>query len=218
MNTPKALIFDLDGTLIHSAPDIHATANTALAAMGRAPLDLATIISFIGNGIENMVERCLQATGGSTPEIHQRALALFLETYAKNMTTLTRPYAGVIQALQTFRDAGIPLGICTNKLDGPARDICDQLALSPYFDVIAGVQAGQPKKPDATPLLNCAAQLGVNVPDTLYIGDSAIDFHTARNAKMPFRLFASGYLNDPLPELTEADRFYEWAAHGINFR
>lgn len=218
MNIPKALIFDLDGTLIHSAPDIHATANVALADLGRAPLDLATIISFIGNGIDNTVERCLRATGDYTPEIHQQALALFLDYYAKNMTTLTRPYAGVVEALQTFREAGLPLGICTNKLDGPAREVCDQLGLSQYFDVISGVQAGQPKKPDPSPLLSCAAQLGVSVSDALYIGDSEVDFQTARNAGMPFRLFASGYLNQPLPELTDADKFQEWGTHGILLR
>ena len=215
MTKPKAIIFDLDGTLIHSAPDLHAAANAMLTALGREPLDLQRIISFIGNGVEMLVERCLDATGGHDAALKRQALEMFLAFYNQNMTTLTRPYAGVISALEMFQGAGIPLGICTNKPTKPAREICDRLDLTRFFDVITGAEDGQAKKPDPAPLLGCVTQLGVPPSQTLYVGDSAVDYHTARNADVPFRLFSDGYLNAPLPDLPEGDRFADWTDHGI---
>lgn len=215
MIQPKAIIFDLDGTLIHSAPDIHAAANVALKGVGRGPLDLPTIISFIGNGMEVLVRRCLDATGGGNARLHQTTFDLLLANYTANMTTLTRPYPGVIPSLEGFCAAGIPLGICTNKPDQPAQDICNALDLSQYFEVIAGAMPDQPKKPDPHPLLLCCDQMGVQPDQALYVGDSAVDYHTARNARVPFRLFSEGYLNDPLPDLADADRFSCWVTNGI---
>ena len=198
MTKPKAILFDLDGTLIHSAPDLHAAANVMLAGIGRDALDLLTIISFIGNGVEVLVERCLNATGGCDAQIHQSALERFLNAYSADMTTLTRPYPDAVEALETFRAAGIPLGICTNKPARPARDICKTLNLCQYFQ-----------------LLRCCEQLGVSAAQVLYVGDSAIDFNTARNAGIRFKLYTNGYLNGPLPDVQTADRFSSWAAHGI---
>jgi phosphoglycolate phosphatase len=215
MANPKAIIFDLDGTLIHSAPDLQFAANEALKSIGRAPLDLATIISFIGNGVETLVKRTLTATGGSTETLERDVLKVFLEVYGRNITTLTRPYDGVIAALEQFRSRGVPLGICTNKPTGPAREICDNLGLTQYFDAIVGAEPGQAKKPDPQSLLTCITTLGCTAKQTLYVGDSAIDFHTARNSDVTFRLFSGGYLNDPLPDLNPNDQFDDWAQHGI---
>lgn len=215
MIIPKAIIFDLDGTLIHSAPDLHSAANVMLTELGRDTLDLPTVITFIGNGVEKLVERSLNATGGYDAPLRQAALDLFLQSYNQNMTTLTRPYLGVVPALQAFHNAGIPLGICTNKPTKPAREICDRLNLTQFFEVVAGAEDGQAKKPDPAPLLGCINDLGAQASETLYVGDSAIDYFTARNANVPFRLFSKGYLNAPLPDLPEADRFDDWTAHGI---
>ena len=215
MTKPKAILFDLDGTLIHSAPDLHAAANVMLAGIGRDSLNLVTIISFIGNGVEVLVERCLNATGGCDAQIHQSALERFLNAYSADMTTLTRPYPDAVEALETFRAAGIPLGICTNKPARPARDICKTLNLCQYFQVIDGAMPGHPKKPDPQPLLRCCEQLGVSAAQVLYVGDSAVDFNTARNAGIRFKLYTNGYLNGPLPDVQTADRFSSWAAHGI---
>lgn len=218
MTHPKAIIFDLDGTLIHSAPDLHAAANVMLAEMGRDTLDLPTIISFIGNGVDVLVERCLTATGGSDAEARQAAFDRFLEIYAADMTTLTQPYPGVFAALESFRNASIPLGICTNKPAEPAKQICDLFNLSQYFKVIHGVVSGEAKKPDPQPLLRCCDLLGVSPSEVLYVGDSTIDYATARNAGIRFRLFSEGYLNDTLPDLPSADRFSDWTAHGITVK
>ncbi len=211
----ETVVFDLDGTLIHSAPDLHAAANVALVGLGCAPLDLSTVTSFIGNGVEKLVERCLNATGKSTDRLQHRALAQFLDYYENNMTTLTRPYSGVVSCLDTFKAAGLKMAICTNKPTGPARDICDQLGLSQYFDVVVGAVPGALKKPDATPLLTCIAAMKARPEKTLYVGDSAIDFQTARNANVPFRLFTRGYLHTEIPELAASDRFDDWTANSV---
>ncbi|MGJ8584108.1 MAG: phosphoglycolate phosphatase [Marinosulfonomonas sp.] len=215
MTKYKTIIFDLDGTLIHSAPDIHAAINLALVASDRAPLDLPTVISFIGNGVEKLVDRSLTKTGGLTPDLQTKTLALFLDHYTQNMTTLTRPFPGVFAVLDGLKSAGLCLGVCTNKPTQPARDICDQLGLSPYFDVISGAAPDMPKKPDAQPLLRCLADLGGSLDDALYVGDSVVDYETARNAGMQFRLFSGGYLNAALPDLAPGDRFDDWADSGI---
>jgi phosphoglycolate phosphatase len=215
MGQVKAIIFDLDGTLIHSAPDLHAAANVMLLEMNRMTLDLATIISFIGNGVEVLVEKCLIATGDSDKLIYQKALERFLEAYAADMTTLTEPYRGVVPALEGFCLAGIPLGICTNKPEKPAKEICLLLDLTQYFKVIKGALPGRPKKPDPQPLLNCCKLLNCDPAETLYVGDSIIDYQTARNANIMFRLYSKGYLNELLPDLPSKDQFSSWGEHGI---
>ena len=107
------------------------------------------------------------------------------------------------------------LAVCTNKPTGPARGICEKLELAQYFDLILGAEPGQPRKPDPAPLLTCLAALECRPERALYVGDSAIDYQTARNASVPFRLFAGGYLNTALPDLGAADRFGDWTRHGI---
>lgn len=214
----KAIIFDLDGTLIHSAPDLQFAANGALEAIGRHPLDIATIISFIGNGVEVLVDRFLQETGRTDEALRRKTLDLFLEIYAENMTTFTRPYPGVVAALEEFQVAGIRLGICTNKPTQPAKAICDQLHLSKYIDVVTGSEPDRPKKPDPTQLIRCIEALGYQLDQVLYVGDSVVDYRTADNASVAFRLFNGGYLNGPLPDLRDEARFDDWSAHGIAVR
>jgi phosphoglycolate phosphatase len=211
----KAVIFDLDGTLIHSAPDIQAAANVALKAINRGPLDLPATISFIGDGVETFVGRCLQSTGGMTTASYDETLGLFLESYTQNMTTLTQPYPGVVSCLERLRAGNYRLGICTNKLSQAAKDICDDLGLTGYFDIIAGAEPDLPKKPDPTPLLRCISELGGEVTNSLYVGDSVVDYKTAVNANVPFRLFTGGYLNGAPPRLAAEAQFDDWTTDGV---
>jgi phosphoglycolate phosphatase len=210
MTTFPTVVFDLDGTLVHSAPDIQAAINHALARNGRDPLDLATVISFVGNGVEVLVTCSLDATGGCDARLHAATLADLLDFYERHPTTLTRPYPGVIDCLARLKASGARLGICTNKPDAPARIVCDQLGLSPFFEVISGARPDVPKKPDPAPLLRCIADLSGTVEAGLYVGDSSVDYHTARAAGVAFRLFDGGYLNEPLPDLEPQARFSDW--------
>ena len=207
----KQIVFDLDGTLIDSAPDLRAAMNVALERLGRETLDLQTVISFIGNGVEKLVSRSLAATGGAADDLHAHALELFLQAYEKDKVTLTRPFPGVLACLNRLKDADMPMAVCTNKPHGPAQEICALMGLDVYFDVIAGAQPGIPKKPDPAPLLAVIDALGADPARTIYVGDSAVDYETARAAQVPFRLYNHGYLNSPLPDLNPAHRFDDWA-------
>jgi phosphoglycolate phosphatase len=121
----------------------------------------------------------------------------------------------VVTALEQFRAADIRLGICTNKPTEPAVDICEKLDLAQYFDVIVGAEPDQPKKPEPQSLLTCVAALDCAPDQAMYVGDSDVDYHTARNATVAFRLFEGGYLNTPLPNLDPSDQFADWDRHGI---
>lgn len=215
MTLPRAIVFDLDGTLVHSAPDLQAAMNIALEQVGRDALDLQTVISFIGNGVEKLVERSLHRTGGGDPEVFAKTLDAFHAAYAKNKTALTRLYPGVLDVLCGCRSLEIPLGICTNKPTGPAKDICEALEISEFFQVIIGSQQDQPKKPDPRPLQLCLDALAVGPAQCLYVGDSAIDYETAKNTGTDFRLFNGGYLNHELPDLKPQDRFDIWSMDAL---
>lgn len=215
MSTFRAIVFDLDGTLIHSAPDLHAAANVALIAEGRPTLDLETITSFIGDGVEKLIERCLAATGGVSDLNRSSALSKFLSAYSADMTTLTRIYPGADDCLQRLRDADVPLAICTNKPGKPAKAICNALDLARYFDLISGAEAGIPKKPDPAPLLDVVARLDISPSEVLYVGDTLVDYQTSQNADIAFRLFSGGYLNSPIAGLTAAQIFDHWSGSGL---
>lgn len=206
----KAVIFDLDGTLVHSAPDIHAAANVMLAHAGRDPVTLDQVIGFIGNGIEKLVERCLRATG-AVPDDLSPHYAEMNRAYAKDLTTLTRLFDGVRDTLDATR---VPMALCTNKPEIPARDLCDQLDLTRYFTVITGGDSTQAKKPDPLPLVHTAVALGLSVEDCLYVGDSVTDFRTARAAKMAFAYYTGGYQPTPVEGLKSEECFDSW--HGLD--
>ncbi|WP_298836823.1 phosphoglycolate phosphatase [uncultured Roseobacter sp.] len=211
----RAVVFDLDGTLIDSAPDLHAAVNVALETLGRPHISLKQVIGFIGNGVSKLVERALMATGGASPEMHTEALALFMESYSANMTRLTVPYPGVVACLSGLRDRDIPMGLCTNKPQEPAQLICDALGLSSFFGVVLGAGRDMAHKPDPAPLLTCIEALGAAPDTTVYVGDGAVDHETARRASVPFRFFTGGYLNSPLPPIAEDHRFDDWSDHGL---
>ncbi|WP_161556158.1 HAD hydrolase-like protein [Mangrovicoccus ximenensis] len=137
------IVFDLDGTLIDSAPDIHAAAAKMQEEAGLAPLDLPRIRSFIGNGVPVLVERIMEAHGlGSAPSRHAALTARFLAHYDAAPAALTRPYAHVPEMLAELAAAGHPLGICTNKPAGPARAIVLRLIYAGPFPDPAAAKAG----------------------------------------------------------------------------
>ncbi len=199
--TPAAVVFDLDGTLIHSAPDIHAAANVALRALGRAPLPLETVTGFIGNGVRVLIERCLAATGGGDAATQAAALAAFMAAYDADPATLTRPYPGVPEALDALAAAGVPMAVCTNKPQDFAAEVLGRLGLAPRFSALVGGGAGHAMKPDPAGLFACLAALGVPPGRAVYVGDSETDAATARNARVRFALFTGGYRHAPAESL-----------------
>lgn len=213
---PGAVIFDLDGTLIDSVPDLAAAVNRMLAAEGQPPMAAAEVQSYVGNGAPVLVARVLAARG--IDKAREAALTkAMIADYTQRSTDLTRPYPGVLAALTTLADAGCRLGLCTNKPAAPTLAILADLGLAGCFDtVIAGDTLAQ-RKPDAAPLLAARAALGGGA--CLYVGDSEVDAACAANAALPFALFTRGYLHCRPDQVTAAARFDDFAdLPGIAFR
>lgn len=199
----KAILFDLDGTLTHSAPDLQKAANIVCMTRGWEHFDLDTIITFVGNGVPKLVERVFKARGASIEEAdYQTAVMDFLAYYDKHTTDLTKPYDGVVEALETLQTMGVPMGVVTNKPEAPAKKILEELGLAQYFTVVVGGDTTSTKKPDPAPYLAACSSLGVDAADTIYVGDSEHDGETASGLNVPFVLCTGGYRNTAVEEIT----------------
>lgn len=189
------VLFDLDGTLVDSAPDIATAANTALAAVGLPPRAEAEIRDFIGNGADSLLHRCLTGTrdGRAAPALHAQAYAAFQTGYMDCLTARTRPYDGVVETLDTLRARGVALGCVTNKPLRFTLPLLENLALAPYFAVTYGGDSFPVKKPDPLPLHAAARACGARPDETVMVGDSMADLEAARAAGMRIFCVAYGY-------------------------
>lgn len=196
MNVFDLVVFDLDGTLIDSAPDLHVALNAALAGDGRRPLTLIEVESIVGDGAAVLVRRALALTGGTVPEDEGVAALTtrFLAIYEQQAAELTRPYAGVPETLASLADSGFGLGVCTNKPERLSRQILQQLDLSRYFQaVIGGDSLNGIRKPDPRHLLAAVEALGGRPEKTVMVGDSVNDVAAARALGVPVIIRAGGY-------------------------
>lgn len=184
----RAILFDLDGTLIDSLPGIAWAANTLLEGEGRPPLPQAQIGSFVGRG-ELVFLRRLIAAGGLKASDQERLLPPFLELYAK-AAERTELFPGVRAALEELKGQGRSLGLVTNKPSGPMTAVLDRLELGAFFDCIVAGDTLDKRKPHPEPLLHCLDTLGAE--RGLYVGDSEIDAETSGRAGVPFALFTEG--------------------------
>lgn len=202
-----AVIFDLDGTLIDSAPDIHAAVNRLLADEGLAPLPFAVVKGFIGAGAGVLIQRVIAATG--LPEdAHARLFGRFLADY-ETAHDLTRPYPGVGAALRALAEAGHGLAICTNKPMAPTRTVLRHLGLQDHFAVVLGGDSLPQRKPDPAPLLATLAAMGGG--PALFVGDSEIDAECAARAGLDFALFTEGYRKAPVTDVPHRAAFADFA-------
>jgi len=200
---PKAVVFDLDGTLIDSAPDIAHALNRAAERRGIEPFPLDQVKEMIGGGVPQLVGRALRARGlpgdGLMPLVEE-----FIALYRENLTTNTTIYEGGRELLAQLHSEGRRLGICTNKNHELTVGILQQLDLLKYFGSVLGEREGQPRKPDPAPLLEVVAALGASPQDALMAGDSEADVACARAAKMPVLVVDFGY-SRVAPEALGAD-------------
>lgn len=204
----KRLVFDLDGTLLDTLPDILAVANAVLAEEDRPPLGPATVRGFIGNGVPVFVERMI-AHANLDPSDRGRLSAAFLARY-EGATALTRPFPGVESALDRFAAAGARLSICTNKPEAPARSLLAAIGWQGRFDIVVGGDTLPVRKPDPSPLRSA---LGDTPPgDALYVGDSETDAETAEAAGIRFALYSGGYRKSPVTAIAHDHLFDTWDA------
>ena len=207
----KAVIFDLDGTLIDSLPDIHAALNKMLILRGVTVLSLDVVKGFIGKGSANLVTCALAEHGLPTDEKScHTALNDFIEIYSSEAAKLTQVFEGVKEALGQLRRRNIRLGICTNKPIQPTKIVLNKFGLTSFFDSIVGGDQLVSRKPDPEMLYHTMRSL--NVESCLFVGDSEVDCETALAAKQPFALFTKGYRKTSVESLDPKYYFGDYAS------
>lgn len=195
---PKAVIFDLDGTLVDSAPDICRAVNAAFAPLGMAPIDVPAARQLIGGGAAKALLRATAKYGLGETEVDQAALLeRFMPVYIEESKHGRGLYPGALEVLRLLRDQGVKLAICTNKAQPVTDVVVDVLQLEQYCDVIVGARDGAPKKPDPKILESVIDALGVSAKDTAMIGDSSADVGAAKGAGIPIVVMSYGYTPDP---------------------
>lgn len=191
----RLVLFDLDGTLVHSAPDLAVALNTMLRELGRPAYPEEQVTDWVGNGMAHLVKRGLTGHVDSEPEaeLFERGLASFKRHYAANLAVRTRPYPGVVGVLDSLSRSGFVLGCVTNKIESFTRPLLDQLDLSRYLRVIVGGDTVAMRKPHPLPLAHACTQAGVAAGQAVMVGDSAADIEAARAAGMPVIAVTYGY-------------------------
>jgi phosphoglycolate phosphatase len=192
----KAVLLDLDGTLLDTVLDLHAAANGMLAELGRPPVAVDDIRAYVGRGIPNLVKRVLaghlEAADDPAPPPAD-ALASFRQHYAHFNGRAAKPFPGVIDGLDALKALGLPLGVITNKAQAFTEPLLERTGLAPYMSVtVSGDQLPKPK-PDPMPVVWACGRLGVSPADTLLIGDSVHDFHAGKHAGCKVFLVPYGY-------------------------
>ncbi|MFI4986835.1 MAG: HAD-IA family hydrolase [Alphaproteobacteria bacterium] len=191
----RAIVFDLDGTLVDSAPDIGRCLNRTLAAGGRSALALAAVKLMIGDGARRLVASAFAATGAALDEAGlARHYAHFLAAYeGPAAVELTRPYPGVVETLKHLAGEGFTLGLCTNKPAGATADVLERLALAGYFAAVVTPEAVAAAKPAAAHLLAVLAALDAAPAEAVMVGDNANDVAVARAAGTAVVAVSYGY-------------------------
>jgi len=199
---PTAIVWDLDGTLVDSAPDLASALNTVLDKRGFFTLSITEVRAMIGNGVPKLVERGFNAVGVRPDQLQlDELIAMFVKAYKACATDNTRPYPGVVEALQAIHGMNIPMGVCTNKPEAFTRQILEGLGLANYFSNVVGGDTTSTRKPDPQPVLACLRGLLSEPASSLMIGDSIHDVHAAHAAGVVIGVVPWGYTSAPVEEL-----------------
>jgi len=202
------IAFDLDGTLVDSAPDILIAANRFLDEQGCEPLPAATLKSFIGNGIKKLAERVARARD-LDPQDDARHAARVLELYEAAPTATSKLYPNVMETLTHLSDLGHRLAVCTNKPEATTHVMLQAFGIAHFFDTVIGGDTLPVNKPDPAPLLAALADADHHL--RLMVGDSEVDAQTAVNAGVPFFLFTEGYHRGDLAAIPCKAQFSDFA-------
>jgi phosphoglycolate phosphatase len=192
----KAVLIDLDGTLLDTVLDLHAAADGMLADLGRPPVAVEDIRAYVGRGIPNLVKRVLagklEAADDPNPPPAD-ALASFKKHYAEFNGRKATPFPGVIEGLNAFKAKGLPMGVITNKAHAFTVPLLERTGLAPYMSVIVSGDLLPRPKPDPMPVIWACGRLGVSPAETLMVGDSVHDFHAGHAAGCRVFLVPYGY-------------------------
>lgn len=190
MNLAKAVVFDLDGTLIDSLPDLAGALNRSLARHGQGPIVQSDVAPMVGDGAKVLLQKGYAACGLSPTDEDE---AIFLADYEAHVTDLTEPFPGIPAALTALRDSGYRLAVCTNKPEVSARKVLAALDLEAFFDVVIGGDATPYRKPDPRHLQAVLNALDVTTTDAVMVGDHINDMKTAAGLRVDAIFVTWGY-------------------------
>jgi phosphoglycolate phosphatase len=208
MQLPGTIVFDLDGTLVDTAPDLAAALNHALGVLGRPGVPAADVRHMVGHGARRLLEAGLGATGTTCPELVEAGVPHFLDHYRANIAVGSRPWPGVERALDALDAAGCRLAICTNKPVALSLALVEALGWTARFHANLGFDSVPLPKPDAGHVLASIAAAGGIPADSAFVGDSITDVRAARAANVPIVLVSFGFSDVP-PASLEADRLID---------
>jgi phosphoglycolate phosphatase len=195
------LVFDLDGTLIDTAPDLIETLNVIFAREGLPPVDYATARNLIGGGAKMMIARGLGADGAAVvPAKLEQMFDDFIAYYSAHIADRSQPFPGLVEALDVLAARGCQFAVCTNKLEQLSVLLLDKLKLAGRFKAICGQDTFRIQKPDPEILHRTIAAAGGSLQNAIMIGDSATDIRTARAAGIPVIAVDFGYSESPVAE------------------
>jgi phosphoglycolate phosphatase len=195
----KTVVFDLDGTIADTAPDLGAALNVALQAVGRQPVALPAVRRMIGHGTRALLRNGLVATGGVDEDLMEAAYPILMRAYEEHICDLTRPYPGVQDAFDALAAQGTALALCTNKPERPTLDLLKALGWQDRFAAIVAGDTLAVSKPDPAPLRLAIERAGGG--PAAFVGDSIVDVQTAAAAQVPCILVSFGFSDRPAGEL-----------------
>lgn len=199
---PRAVVFDLDGTLVDTAPDLANAMNWVLQSEGVAPLPIDTVRPLVGRGARILLSRGFTASSVTLTDTElDRLLPRFLTYYGDHVAEQSTIFPGVVTALEALAAADVRLAVCTNKPIGLAESLLDALGLTRHFQIMLGGDSLDVRKPDPRHLLETVSRLGLAPADSIMVGDSETDIKAARGAAVPIVGVNFGYTETPIHEL-----------------
>jgi phosphoglycolate phosphatase len=205
----RTVVFDLDGTLADTSPDLTAALNHALVALGRAPVPAEDVRHMVGHGVRALLRNGLTATGEVSEELIDQGFPIFFSFYEEHIADHSRPFDGVEQALTALEADGVKIAICTNKLESLTHRFLAAMGWENRFAAIVGGDTLDVRKPDPAPLFEAIARAGGEGP-AAFVGDSITDTDTAKAAGIPCVALSFGFSDRP-PEDLGADRLiHHW--------
>ena len=202
MAQSPTIVFDLDGTLVDTAPDLVSALNFVLDREGLPPMPLHSARKMIGAGARKMIERGLESEGRvMTVREIDRMTTDFIDYYASHIAVASRPFEGLEHALDGLTEKGCRLAVCTNKLEWLSKRLLDRLGLTGRFAAICGADTFGVSKPDPVILQQTVARAGGNIATTIMVGDAGPDVGVARRSGVPVIGVEFGYTDVPIAEL-----------------
>jgi len=193
------IVFDLDGTLVETAPDLLESLNHCLRHLNLDVVDPAEIRRYVGFGGRIMIERACVAHGHPLKQDElETVYQIFLEHYEGNMPGKSEPFPGVLDAIKAFHEAGYKTAVCTNKLEGLSRRLLEGLGIDHLFSAICGADTFAQRKPHPSHLFGTIEMAGGDPDRCVMVGDSRTDIDTAKNAGIPVVAVDFGYTDQPV--------------------